>query len=89
MGATYQWLVNMVFKEHINKTIEVYVDDILVKSKVASDHLSHLVDMFNILRTYRMKLNPLKCAFGMASNKFLSFMVNQRCIEANPRKYRP
>ena len=66
--------------------MEVYVDDMLVKSKVASDHIVHLVDTFNILRTYRMKLNPLKCAFGMAFRKFLGFMVNQRGIEANPKK---
>ena len=58
----------------------------LVKSKIASDHIMHLADMFNILRTYRMKLNPLKCAFGVASEKFLGFMVNQRGIEANPEK---
>ena len=60
----------------------------LVKSKVSSDHVSHLVDTFNILRTYGIKLNPLKCAFGVASRKFLGFMVNQQGIEANPRKYR-
>ena len=57
--------------------MEVYVDDMLVKSKVASDHVSHLADMFNILRAYRMKLNPLKSAFDVAFEKFLGFMVNQ------------
>ena len=56
--------------------LEVYVDDMFVKSKVASDHVAHLVDTFNILKTYRMKLNPVKCAFGMAFKKFLEFMVN-------------
>ena len=56
--------------------MEVYVDDMLVKSKIASDHFSHLADMFNILKTYHMKLNPLKCAFGVDSRKFLRFMVN-------------
>ena len=81
-GATYQHLVNMMFKEQISKIMEVYVDDILVKSKVASDH----ADTFNILRTYRMKLNPLKCAFSVVSRKFLGFIVNQRGIEANLEK---
>ena len=76
----------MMFKEQIGKTMEVYVDDILVKSKVASDHVAHLAEMFKILWAYRMKLNPLKCAFGVASGKFLGFMVNQRGIEANPEK---
>ena len=62
------------------------MDDMLVKSKVVLDHVAHLVDMFKILRTYRMKLNPLKCTFGVASGKLLGFMVNQRGIEANLEK---
>ena len=69
--VTYQRLVNMIFKEQIDKTMEVYVDDILVKSKVASDHIAYQTDTFNIFKTYRMKLNPLKCAFGMAFENFL------------------
>ena len=56
--------------------MEVYVDDILVKSKVASNHIAHLIDTFKILTVYRIKPNPLKCAFGLASKKFLRFMVN-------------
>ena len=79
-GATYQYLVNMLFKEQIGKTMEVYVDDMLVKSKTAADYTAHLFDTFAILRRYQMKLNPLKCAFGVASEKFLGFMVNQRGI---------
>ena len=55
-------------------------------SKVASDHITHLTDTFKILRAYRMKLNPLKSIFGVASRKFLGFMVNQRSIEANLEK---
>nr|XP_017221509.1 PREDICTED: uncharacterized protein LOC108198257 [Daucus carota subsp. sativus] len=85
-GATYQRLVNMMFKDQIGKTMEVYVDDMLVKSKKANDHVSHLCDMFEILRKYRMKLNPQKCVFGVESGKFLGFMVNHRGIEANPAK---
>ena len=76
----------MTFKEQISKTMELYVDYMLVKSKVASDHVAYLADTFNILRMYRMKLNPLTCSFGMAFGKFLGFMVNQRAIEANPEK---
>ena len=75
-GTTYQRLVNMMFKEQIGKTMKVYVDDMLVKSKVASDHVAHLTDTFKILRAYRMKLNLLKCTFGIAFGKFLGFMVN-------------
>ena len=57
--------------------MEVYVDDMLVKSKVESGHVAHLTYMFKILRTYYMKLNPLKCAFGVVSGKFLGLMANQ------------
>ena len=57
-GVTYQCLVNMMFKEQISKTMEVYVDDMFIKSKVTSDHVTHSNDTFNILRTYHMKLNP-------------------------------
>ena len=66
----------MMFKEKISKTMEIYVDDILVKSKTAVDHVPHLADTFVILRMYWMKLNPLKCTFGVASRKSLGFMVN-------------
>ena len=76
--TTYQRLVNMMFKEQIGKTMEVYVDDILVKSKIVVDHVVHLSNTFVVLRRYRMKLNLLKCAFGVASGKFLGFMVNHR-----------
>ena len=86
IGATYQSLVNMMFKDLIGKTIEVYVDDMLVKSRMTEDHVEHLRQMFNVLRKYQMKLNPLKCAFKVGSGKFLGFMVNQRGIEANPKK---
>ena len=75
-GPAYQHLVNKMFEEQIGKMMEVYVDDMLVKSKVVSNHLTHLTDMFKILRAYRMKLNHLKCAFGVASEKFLGFVDN-------------
>ncbi|XP_052193804.1 uncharacterized protein LOC127802147 [Diospyros lotus] len=85
-GATYQRLVNTMFETHIGKTMEVYVDDMLVKSEKVADHVCDLGEMFEILKSYHMKLNPLKCAFGVASGKFLGFMVNNRGIEANPEK---
>ena len=87
-GATYQRLVNMMFEHLIGGIMEVYVDDMLVKSKQACGHVQDLGEMFRILRKFQMKLNPLKCAFGVASGKFLGFMVNSRGIEANPEKVR-
>ena len=64
------------------------MDDMLVKSKEELAHLGDLKETFTTLREYQMKLNPNKCAFGVASGKFLGFMVSQRGIEANPEKMR-
>ena len=85
-GATYQRLVNKMFCKQIVRNMEVNVDDMLVKSKEEFAHLDDLKETFATLRKYKMKLNPSKCAFGVASGKFLGFMVSQRGIEANPEK---
>ena len=63
--------------------MEVYIDDMLVKSTTAELHIAHLVKAFMILKKYNMKLNPAKCAFGVSSEKFLGFIVNNRGIEVN------
>ena len=65
-GAMYQSLVNHMFYNQIGKTMEVYVDDMLVKSKQSPGHMKDLEEMFGILRRYGMKLNPLKFSFGVA-----------------------
>ena len=66
--------------------MEVYIDDMLVKSTTAELHIAHLAEAFHILKNYNMKLNPAKCAFGVSSGKFLGFIVNNRGIEANLNK---
>ena len=66
--------------------MDVYIDDMLVKSTTAELHIAHLVEAFLILKEYNMKLNPAKCAFGVSTGKFLGFIVNNRVIEANPYK---
>ena len=66
--------------------MEVYIDDMLVKSTTAGLHIAHLSKTFQILRDYNMKLNPAKCAFGVSTGKFLGFIVSHRGIEANPDK---
>ena len=86
VGATYQWLVNKMFSKQIGRNMEVYVDDMLLKSKEELAHLDDLKETFTTLRQYQMKLNPNKYAFGVASRKFLGFMMSQRGIEANPKK---
>ena len=73
--ATYQKLVNKMFNRQIGRNMEVYVDDILVKSKEELAHLDDLRETFATLKQYQMKLNPSKCVFGVASSKFLGFMV--------------
>ena len=64
--------------------MEVYIEDMLVKSKKRPDHAKHLQETFELMRAYRMKLNPSKCAFWVNAGRFLGFMVTQRGIEANP-----
>ena len=66
--------------------MEVYVDDMLVKSKEELTHLDNLKETFATLKQYQMRLNPSKCVFGVALGKFLYFMVSQKGIEANPKK---
>ena len=84
VGATYQRLVTKMFWLLLGKTMEVYIDDMLIKSKEQLDHATHLQQVFDLLRTYGMKLNPAKCAFGVSPGRFLGFMMTQRGIEANP-----
>ena len=85
-GATYQRLMNQMFTHQIGRNVQVYVDDMLVKSLRENDHLDDLSETFNTLRSYNMKLNPNKCAFGVTAGKFLGFMVSQRGIKVNPKK---
>ena len=87
-GATYQRLVNKMFLKQIGTSMEVYIDDMLVKSVKARLHVNHQVEAFQVLKDYKMKLNPTKCAFGLSAWKFLGFIVNSRGIEANPDKKR-
>ena len=76
VGATYQRLVNHMFRPQIGRNVEVYVDDMLVKSLDEKRHLDDLQETFDTLRQHQMKLNPNKCAFRVSSGKFLGFMVS-------------
>jgi hypothetical protein len=84
--ATYQQLMNKMFHNQIGRNVEVYIDDMLVKTKDEENHLDDFEETFKTLRQYRIKLNPSKCVFNISSGKFLRFMVSQRGIEANPNK---
>ena len=88
VGATYQRLMNKMCAHKIGRNIQVYVDDMLVKSLRENNHLDDLQETFDTLRSYNMKLNPSKCMFRVTVEKFLGFMVSQRGIEVNPEKIR-
>lgn len=76
-GSIYQRLVNKMFKQQIGRTMEAYIHDMLVKSRKEDSHRSHLKEKFEVLRKYDMRLNPSKCAFGVTSGKFLSYLIMQ------------
>ena len=85
-GATYQRSMNKMFTHQIGRNVQVYVDDMLMKSLRKNDHLNDLQETFDTLWSYNMKLNPSKCVFEVTAGKFLGFMVSQRGIEVNPEK---
>ncbi|KAK4849858.1 hypothetical protein QYF36_001423 [Acer negundo] len=68
----------------LGTTMEVYIDDMLVKSLIAQQHIDHLQQSFDVLDKYSVKLNPTKCSFRVSSRKFLGYLVTQRGVEANP-----
>jgi len=86
--TTYQRLMDKIFKEMIGKNVEVYMDDIVVKSDSCGQHIKDLQEVFDALRKTNMRLKPQKCAFGVEGGKFLGFMLTHRGIEANPDKCR-
>uniref|UniRef100_A0A2N9ER07 RNA-directed DNA polymerase n=1 Tax=Fagus sylvatica TaxID=28930 RepID=A0A2N9ER07_FAGSY len=85
-GATYQRTMTAMFHDMMHREIEDYVDDIVVKSKKREDHLTILRRVFERCRLYKLRMNPLKCAFGVAAGKFLGFLVHQRGIDVDPTR---
>ena len=84
VGSTYQRIMTRMFEPQLGKNIEIYVDDMVVKSKVVSEHLVDLDGTFNVLRRHKLRLNASKCSFSVGSGKFLGYMVTHRGIEVNP-----
>jgi len=89
VGATYQRMMDRVFERQIGRNMEVYVNDMVVKSETFEQHLDDLAEIFSQLRLYSMRLNPAKCVFGVEGGKFLGFMLTHRGIKANPDKCEP
>ena len=81
-------MMTRMFEPQLGKSIEVYIDDMVVKSKVVSKHVRNLGDIFEILRRHKLRLNPSKCSFGVGSGKFLGYMVTHRGIEVSPDQIR-
>ena len=77
-------MMTRMFESLLGKNIEIYIDDMVVKSKMVSEHLGNLRIIFEILRNYKLRLNASKCSFGLGSGKFLGYMVTHRRIEVNP-----
>ena len=87
-GSTYQRMMTKMFESQLGKNVEVYIDDMVVNSKLVFKHLADLSNIFEILRRHKLRLNVSKCSFGVGSGKFLGYMVTHRGIEVNPDQIR-
>ena len=83
-GSTYQRMMTRMFEPQLGKSIEVYIDNMVVKSKVVSEQVEDLRNIFEILRKHKLRLNASKCSVGVGSSKFLGYMVTHQGIEVNP-----
>ena len=79
-------MMTRMFESLLGKNIEIYIDDMVVKSKLVLEHLGDLRVIFETLRSYKLRLNAFKCSFGVGSGKFLGYMVTYRGIEVNPNQ---
>ena len=82
-GSTYQRMMTKMFEPQLGRNVEVYIDDMVVKSKLVSEHVGDLTSIFEILREHKLHLNASKCSFGVGLGKFLGYMVTHRGIEVN------
>ncbi|GKV33401.1 hypothetical protein SLEP1_g41920 [Rubroshorea leprosula] len=87
-GATYQQAMNAIFHDMIGRFMEIYIDDVVVKSMEDEEHLEHLRKAFERMRQHGLKMNPLKCAFGVTAGNFLGFLVHERGLEMDKNKAR-
>ena len=76
--STYQQMMTKMFEPQLGKNVEVYIDDMVVKSKLVSEHVTDLTSIFEILREHKLRLNASKCAFGVGSGTFMGYMVTHR-----------
>ena len=86
VGATNQRVITKIFEPIMDKTVDAYIDDMVVKSRKESDHVQDLTEVFTTLKRHRLRLNAVKCAFGISSGKFLGHLVTRHGIEGNPEQ---
>ena len=85
-GATYQRAINSIFHEFFRKFMEIYIDDVVVKFDTKQMHLKHLKKVFDRMRKHHLRMNPLKCDFGMFAGNFLGFLVQKKGIKVDKNK---
>jgi hypothetical protein len=86
VGAMYQWAMNLIFHDLLGVTLEVYIDDVVVKPAGFSDNLAYISVAFERMRKYGLWMNPLKCTFGLTDGRFLGFIVHEKGIQVDPKK---
>jgi len=82
-GTTCQRMMTRMFESQLRKNIEIYIDDMVVKTRAESEYVNDLGNIFDILRKHKLRLNASKCSFGVGLGKFLGYMVTHRGIEVN------
>lgn len=85
-GTTYQRAMTTIFHDFMHTLMEDYVDDLLCKSVTRDSHLAILGPIFDQMETYKRRLNPKKCVFGVTAGKLLGYIVSHRGIEVDPAK---
>jgi hypothetical protein len=85
-GATYRRAMNIIFHDLLRVLMEVYIDNIVVKLVGFKEHMADLKLSLERMKKYRLRMNPLKCAFGVTSGRFLGFIVHEHDIQIDPRK---
>jgi hypothetical protein len=85
-GATYKRAMNLIFDDLVGVLMDVYIDDLVVRSIGIDDHKTDLKLSLERMKKYELRMNPLKCAFGVMLGKFLGFVVHEHGIQIDPKK---
>jgi hypothetical protein len=89
VGATYQRPMNLIFHNLLRVLMEVYIDDVVVKSVGFEEHMTDLKLSLERMKKYGLQMNPLKCTFRVTSGRFLGFIVHEHNIQIDPKKLSP